>query len=76
MTMQQAPSTQADPAAVEAFKERFDAVHANVSKAIMGKPGEIWGVVRELMETYGWTEDEIRGFLGENLLRVYAANWK
>ena len=41
----------------------------------MGKPGEVWGVVRELMETYGWTEAEIRGFLGENLLRVYKANW-
>jgi membrane dipeptidase len=33
-------------------------------------------VVRELQETYGWTDDEIRGFLGENLLRVYEANWK
>jgi membrane dipeptidase len=42
----------------------------------MGKPGEVWGVVRELQETYGWTDDEIRGFLGENLLRVFEANWK
>lgn len=42
----------------------------------MGKPGEVWGVVRELEETYGWTETEIRGFLGENLLRVYKANWQ
>ena len=42
----------------------------------MGKPGEIWGVVKELETTYGWTEDEIRGFLGENLMRVYKANWK
>jgi membrane dipeptidase len=42
----------------------------------MGKPGEVWGVVRELEDTYGWTESEIRGFLGENLLRVYEANWK
>ena len=41
----------------------------------MGKPGEIWGVVRVLQETYGWTDEEIRGFLGENLLRVYKANW-
>jgi membrane dipeptidase len=40
----------------------------------MGKPGEVWGVVRELEERYGWTEDEIRGFLGENVLRVYKAN--
>jgi membrane dipeptidase len=42
----------------------------------MGKPGEVWGVVRELRETYGWTDDEVRGFLGENLLRVYEANWQ
>lgn len=42
----------------------------------MGKPGEIWGAVRELQERYGWTGDEIRGFLGENLLRFYAANWE
>jgi len=42
----------------------------------MGKPGEVWGVVRELIETYGWTDKEIRGLLGENLLRVYKANWK
>ena len=42
----------------------------------MGKPGEVWGVVRELQETFGWTDDEIVGFLGGNLLRVYEANWK
>ena len=42
----------------------------------MGKPGEVWGVVRELIETYGWTDDEIRGFLGDNLMRVYKANWE
>jgi membrane dipeptidase len=42
----------------------------------MGMPGEVWGVARELEKTFGWTEAEIRGFLGENLLRVYKANWK
>ena len=42
----------------------------------MGKPGEIWGVVRVLEDRYGWTKDEIRGFLGENILRVYKANWQ
>ena len=42
----------------------------------MGKPGEIWGVVRVLQDRYGWTDDEIRGFLGGNLLRLYEANWK
>ena len=42
----------------------------------MGKPGEVWGVARELETTFGWTEEEIRGFLGENLMRVYSANFK
>ena len=42
----------------------------------MGKPGEIWGVVRELEDRYGWSDEEIRGFLGNNLLRLYEANWK
>jgi microsomal dipeptidase-like Zn-dependent dipeptidase len=23
-----------------------------------------------------WSESDIRGFLGENLMRVYEANWK
>ncbi len=35
----------------------------------------IWDVAAILEDEHGWTEDEIRGFLGENLLRVYAANW-
>lgn len=37
---------------------------------------DIWGVVAVLETDYGWTEEEIRGFLGENLIRVYKANWK
>jgi len=36
----------------------------------------VWSVVAILEEEHGWTEDEIRGYLGENLLRVYEANWK
>ncbi|MGV6826794.1 MAG: dipeptidase [bacterium] len=46
------------------------------SPSHMGMPGEIWGAVRVLQEVYGWTDDEIRGLLGENLLRVYRANWQ
>ena len=42
----------------------------------MGMPGEIWGVVRYLQENNGWTDEEIIGLLGRNLLRVYAANWQ
>ena len=42
----------------------------------IAQPGDIWGVVPVLENQYGWSEEEIRGFLGENLLRVYEANWK
>jgi membrane dipeptidase len=41
----------------------------------MGKPGEIWGMVRELQSRYSWSDEEIRGILGENLMRLYRANW-
>lgn len=41
----------------------------------MGLPQDIWGLVRVLEDDYNWNEDEIRGLLGENLLRVYEANW-
>jgi membrane dipeptidase len=36
----------------------------------------IWDVVAALEDEYGWSEDDVRGFLGENLMRVYEANWK
>ncbi len=39
-------------------------------------PRDIWGVVAVLEDQYGWTEEDVRGFLGENLLRVYGANWQ
>jgi membrane dipeptidase len=38
--------------------------------------GDIWGVASVLEDSYNWSEEEIRGFLGENLVRVYKANWK
>lgn len=38
--------------------------------------GDIWGVARVLEEKYKWNEEDIKGFLGENLMRVYKANWK
>ena len=37
---------------------------------------DIWGVARVLEDKYQWSEEEIRGFLGENLMRVYEANWE
>ncbi len=41
----------------------------------MGFPWDVWGVVAVLENKYGWSEDEIKGFLGNNLMRVYKANW-
>jgi membrane dipeptidase len=41
----------------------------------MGKPSEMWGAARVLEEVYGWTDQEIAGFLGENLLRFYGDVW-
>ena len=38
-------------------------------------PEHVWGVVGVLEDDYDWSEEEIRGFLGENLMRVYEANW-
>jgi microsomal dipeptidase-like Zn-dependent dipeptidase len=38
--------------------------------------GDIWGVARVLEDEFGWNEDQIRGFLGENLMRVFEANWE
>lgn len=37
---------------------------------------QIWAVARILQEDHGWNDKEIRGFLGENLMRVYEENWK
>jgi membrane dipeptidase len=42
----------------------------------MGKPSEMWGAARVLEEVYGWTDKEIAGFLGENLIRFYTDVWK
>jgi membrane dipeptidase len=38
--------------------------------------GDIWGVARVLEDKYKWSEEEVKGFLGENLMRAYKANWK
>ena len=36
----------------------------------------IWDVAAILEDDHGWTENEIRGFLGENVMRVYEVSWK
>ena len=56
--------------------EKYPVESGYASPSHMGMPGEIWGAVKVLQATYGWTDDEIRGLLGENLLRVYRANWQ
>lgn len=33
----------------------------------------IWDVAAILEDEYGWSDEEVRGFLGENLMRVFAA---
>ena len=35
----------------------------------------VWDIVALLESEHGWTEEQIRGFLGENALRVYEASW-
>ena len=39
-------------------------------------PENIWDIASILEDDHGWSEKDIRGFLGENLMRVYEANWK
>jgi membrane dipeptidase len=56
--------------------EKYPPESGYASPSHMGMPGEIWGAVRVLQEVYGWTDKEIRGLLGENLLRVYEMNWQ
>ncbi|WNC66967.1 membrane dipeptidase [Thalassotalea nanhaiensis] len=36
---------------------------------------DVWAIVSVLENKYDWSEQEIRGFLGENVMRVYKANW-
>lgn len=78
MTIQQhqpqAPAAQADPAAVEAFKERFDAVHANVSRAIMGKPGEIQLALTCMLAEGHLLVDDVPGTGKTSLAKAIAAS--
>ena len=56
--------------------DQFPPSMGYASPSHMGMPGEIWGVVRYLQEENGWTDEEIIGLIGGNLLRVYKANWE
>lgn len=55
--------------------EKFPPSQGYGSPSEVGRPGDIWAVVKVLEENYDWNEKEIRGFLGENLIRVYKATW-
>ena len=54
----------------------FPVVSGYATPSHMGKPGEVWGASRVLQEVYGWTDEEVAGFLGENLVRFYRQVWK
>ena len=54
---------------------QFPASSGYATPSHMGKPSEMWGAARVLQEVYGWTDDEIAGFLGENLKRFYGQVW-
>ena len=41
----------------------------------MAPPADVWAVAQVLEAQHGWSEAEIRGLMGENLMRVYKANW-
>ena len=41
----------------------------------MAPPADAWAVSRVLEEQHGWSESEIRGLMGGNLMRLYEANW-
>ena len=75
MTVQQpAEFDQADPASVEAFKERFDAIHANVSKAIMGKSGEIRLALSCMLAEGHLLVDDVPGTGKTTLAKALAAS--
>ena len=74
MTIQQSTSAYADPAAVEAFKERFDAIHANVSRAIMGKPGEIQLALTCMLAEGHLLVDDVPGTGKTTLAKAIAAS--
>ena len=41
----------------------------------MAPPADVWAVAQVLEEEHGWSEAEIRGLMGDNLMRLYEANW-
>ena len=49
--------------------EKYPPESGYASPSHMGMPGEIWGAVKYLQDNHGWTDEEIVGLLGGNLIR-------
>jgi len=56
--------------------ERYSVENGYGSVTEQALPTDIWDTARVLEDDYGWTKEEVQGFLGMNALRVYNANWK
>ncbi|MGH1505581.1 MAG: AAA family ATPase [Acidimicrobiales bacterium] len=65
---------QLDPSHVEAFKERFDAVHNNVSRVIKGKPGEIRLALTSMLSEGHLLVDDVPGTGKTSLAKALAAS--
>lgn len=67
---------------VDYYNDFLEKVHMYPPEKGFGSPSanmgpeHIWSTVAVLEDKYGWSEKDIKGFLGENLMRVYDANWK
>ena len=64
-------SSPAHPEAIAAFREAHPGIFLTDGFESM----EALPQVTEKLLGRGWSEGDVRKFLGENLLRVYAANW-
>ncbi|WNC73959.1 membrane dipeptidase [Thalassotalea psychrophila] len=55
--------------------ERYPPESGYATPAEQAFASDIWGAVPVLEQKYGWSEQDIRGVLGENVLRVYKQVW-
>ena len=75
MTLQEpAEFAQTDPAAAEAFQERFEAIHQNVARAIMGKSGEIRLALTCMLAEGHLLVDDVPGTGKTTLAKALAAS--
>lgn len=55
--------------------ERYPPKAGYATPAAQAFASDIWGAVPILEKKYGWSEQDVRGVLGENVLRVYKQVW-